>query len=263
MIDMLASYAAEPHGTPVQPRHERWIVCATRISDALPELGDGQMALLFAGDVWDLGLHYPLSDMTAFLSGLAKGCAYSAPDDPDLAASRTYDRLMERTGELGMMLRGDLDHGEPGSSEWSRDPAVVADAMALLSECMSSFAAAAEGTMDERAILSEKREMAAWSAHYLWAAYHARQAGIGYDELSEFVGCFSDEWATAIYALVRDETLMPGVLDAISGVPGEESLVLTKAPALVQAYCGLCPTPDGSLRDYLVNALTAVNAMDA
>lgn len=264
MIEFFSSHATAAHGAPIQPPHERWIAAANVVSSSFPDPDDQLYALLLAGEVWALGLRYSPSDMARFLRRLSEmGSETRDPSDQSQNAYQTYEHLLFKLmPDLDEMLQGELEDEALVSSEWSVDPDTVANAVSLLCQTVQTYRDACKEKSDGKTDDEELDAMVSWSGHYLWAAYHAKEAGIPFAELSEFVGCFSDDWIKIFRALIRDGTLVPGVLSAISAVPVEEDRVVREVPELVEAYLTYVPTPDGTLREYLTMILTA-NALEA
>lgn len=263
MRAMLARYANAPSATPGRPLYEGWIEAAGRIAESISDPDDNLFGVLIAGEVWALGLHYSLEDMTRFLRRLsAIPSDVPATDDPSQNAYQLYEHLLNRLMEADAMLRGDLEGDEIVECEWSENADTLADAIALLRSALVETSEALESDEDRSMGAEEIDELVEWSGHFLWAAHHARQAGIPLNELDEFVTSFTSVWVKIFRALIRDKTLVPGVLDAISGVYVDEDLIVADGPRLVEAYRTIIPTPDCTLMDYLTNALSA-NTLDA
>ncbi len=258
MRAMLARYASAPcAATPGRPMFEGWIEAAGEIASALPDPADHLFGLLIAGEVWELGLRYTLPEMTRFLRRLSSvPSLIRATDDPVQDAHLAYEQLLLRLMDVSAMLAGDLDDNEFVEREWSENPDTLADAIDLLCAAVDPFSSLMESGAHP-VVDDEAEKLVSWSGHFLWAAHHARKAGIAYKELAEFVGSFTDVWAKILRALIRDGTLAPGVLEAFSGVPFDEDRIVADGPEIVEAYRTFDPTPDCTLADYLVIGLTA------
>lgn len=257
MRSMLARYAGAPCATPGRPLSEGWIEAADAVASAVPDPDDELFGLLIAGEVWELGVRYPVAEMTRFLRRLSVAPPLiHATDDPVSDAYLRYEQTLLRLMDVDSMLQGDLDGDDVVDREWAENPDTLADAIELMARAVDQFSALAESGPD-CSTGEEADAIVKWSGHFLWAAHHARQAGIAYGELAEFVRSFTGVWTKILRALIRDRTLAPGVLEAFSGVRGDANRAVADGPELVEAYRTLNPTPDCTLVDYLTIGLTA------
>lgn len=239
---------------------DAWIHVAGALAACVQDPEDRLYGITLAVHARNVGLRYEDAERFAELFRLYEAERKNeAPvltgDDAEEAYQRyefITNRLLDLETAISLPLQND-DRVEPDMLE---DPEVIVASSILLwnvlEECEDE--AVEEGREIDPECVDEHVR---YSGHYLWAAHHAKRAGIAFDELRSFVIGF-DEWFAMFAELVDRGALAAGTLAAMRDCDATERQLLDDGPELVALWRHERLDTTITLPDYLTQVLTAV-----
>ncbi|MFA4845390.1 MAG: hypothetical protein WC654_02430 [Patescibacteria group bacterium] len=225
MMNMLARRMARARGVDIV---EAWFSVARVLAASVPDPEDMLIGIILASIAWNSGLRYEEPSTYAKLFGLLTAvCPKSEPD--------VFYFILCRMEDVEAALAQPLEDDSIIPPEMLADPFVVVDASNLLWGVvvdLENSAKSAQIEFDDEQI----DRCIEYGGHYLWAAYHARRAGVDREELTDFVTAFIEDWFGLMSDLVRRDALASGVLDALILCDATPKQLTEESPDLVATW---------------------------